>query len=67
MPHTLANYMQMFCKDIVDQALVLVDLIVSLLSKNWGDYKRSKFPFSHMKSEENESIFFIPSLDVVSI
>lgn len=59
--------MQMFRKDIVDQTLLLVDLIVSLPSKSWGDYKTSKFLFSHMKSEENESIFFIPSLDVVSI
>lgn len=52
--------MQMFCKDIVDQALVLGDLIISLPSKNSGDYNRGKFLFSHMKSEENESVFFIP-------
>lgn len=35
-PHTLAKYMPMFYKDIVDQAIVLVDLIVSHLSKELG-------------------------------
>lgn len=49
------------------QAILLVDYFGSHPSKDWGDCDRNKFLFSHVKSEENESVIFVPQLDAVRI
>lgn len=54
-------------KEVVAQATLLVDYFGSHSSKDWGDCNRSKFLFSHVKIEENESDIFVPQLDAVSI